>query len=210
MLVRTIDPHRQPSLLALRTASGGASQTSELNQRVTDLDRKIDSLGTRLADTTDLVEASRSERLDQCSRQLYNACWNESTRAHKKIGFGVALATMFAGTAVGAYFSIKGMHGAAGIAALAGLVGCFHTVPRLYATGIKKFVLPAQMDKLVLPALKREQTQLEAALKTAQAQKSGMITSYVHSLGQAQKHDDNFLEVDEASVTIGDFTLDVR
>ncbi|MCA9794928.1 MAG: hypothetical protein KC910_24135, partial [Candidatus Eremiobacteraeota bacterium] len=139
------------------------------------LEKQIDSWSGRLERNRGLLEADRSRRLAGCSSELYDACWQTTTQKHKPFFMAACLGTLFAGAAGAAWTSLAGAPQLAGAIAVGGLVGCFYATPRLYAGAVKKFVIPGQMDKLVVPALEQESARLATSLAAAKERRQGML-----------------------------------
>ena len=195
------------------SASGGTPPTGARLSENADyvaLGQKLDTLETRLSDTNRMLSMDRKHRLASCSKELYDASWNESIDVHKNIMIGACFATLALGTAAGYYFMAQGNALGARLSALAGLGGCFYATPRLYAKAVKKLVIPGQVDRKVVPALQKEQRQLQKAVEQLRQRRDQMVTASVQANYLEPPKDSIDFEVDEASVTIGDFTIDVR
>ncbi|MGE0494595.1 MAG: hypothetical protein AB7S38_35625 [Vulcanimicrobiota bacterium] len=187
-------------------AAGAADFLSDKQQsEFQTLDRQIDSWSGRLERNRRLLEAERGDRLAGCSSELYDACWKTTTEKHKPYFMAACLGTMFAGAAGGAWATLAGAPQLAGAIALGGLVGCFYATPRFYAGAVKKFVLPGQMDKLVVPALEQESARLTASVAAAKERRQSMLDQ---ALSGSQPPNLS-LEVDEAYVIINGQSIEV-
>jgi hypothetical protein len=170
---------------------------------------QVDGFQRRLDETERLLTMPRPERLAGCGRPLYEACWNQSTEIHKKLLMGICIGTLFAGAIGEAAVSLAGHPQLAGLIALGSLVGMFKGIPHAYAAIAKKWILPGQMDPLVLRGLERERDGLRQAVSQARAYKASLETEIDAKL-HAPPPPAPTIQVEEAFVVIGGMKVPVR
>jgi ABC-type phosphate transport system auxiliary subunit len=167
-------------------------------------------LERRLADTSELLALARKDRLDRVSQPIREACWAQATRKHRRTGLGLSLGLIVAGSVGGTAALLSGMPGLGGLVALGSLVGAFHTLPRLYAGAIKKWLLPGEMDRLVVPRLQAEKARLQEALQRLDEEERTLVRARAEEALAARPQDGPCVEVEEAFVVIGGVRMPVR
>ncbi|MCE7870419.1 hypothetical protein DYH09_08590 [bacterium CPR1] len=193
------------SALPLR-ASGlfeGSVKNPEVEKAESDLKAargQLETFQRRLDDTNYWISSSRRHRTHHCNSQVRDAMWNKSVKLHSGIAAHLCIFSM---AGLGAWAMFSGMNPIVG---LAGGVGLTYG----YIMAMKHVVLPMQIDKAVLPALKQEKQGLEAAVTASRQNVQAAEAALVQGISGSLKGNPTVVQVDEAAVTLGGVRIKVR
>lgn len=181
----------------------GSVRNPELEKAESDLKSakgQLETFQRRLDDTNYWISSSRRHRAHHCNSQVRDVMWNKSTKLHSGIAAHLCIFSM---AGLGAWAMFSGLNPIVG---LAGGIGLTYG----YIMAMKHVVLPIQVDKAVLPALKQEKQSLESAVATCQQNVQAAEAALVKGISSSLKADAAPIQVDEAAVTVGGVRIKVR